>query len=163
VSPGGIFIRTKQPVDVGTTLQFDFTLADGSSLLTGLGTVAWVRENDPTRTNNVPGMGLRFDKLTPESQLNHQTILAEKARKEGKPQGTPYPPTAFVVGAGRPSPAPDPAVAAADAIAKQEALVKPEPSPANFAKTLPAPAAVLAARAQASASERDDFEAGGKT
>ena len=163
VSPGGIFIRTKQPVDVGTTLQFDFTLADGSALLTGLGTVAWVRENDPTRTNNVPGMGLRFDKLTPESQQNHQTILAEKARKEGKPQGTPYPPTAFVVGAGRPSPAPEPAAAAPEAIAKQEALVKPEPSPANFAKTLPAPAAGLAARAQASVSEGDNFEASGKT
>ena len=34
VSPGGIFIRTKQPVDVGTTLQFDFTLADGSAIRT---------------------------------------------------------------------------------------------------------------------------------
>jgi len=165
VSPGGIFIRTKQPVDVGTTLQFDFTLADGSSLLTGLGTVAWVRENDPTRTNNVPGMGLRFDKLTPESQQRHQTILAEKARKEGKPQGTPYPPTTFVAPASRPSPAPEPAAAADDAIAKQEAPVKTEPSPANFAKTLPlpAPAAALAASAQASVSEADEFEAGGKT
>jgi uncharacterized protein (TIGR02266 family) len=165
VSPGGIFIRTKQPVDVGTTLQFDFTLADGSSLLTGLGTVAWVRENDPTRTNNVPGMGLRFDKLTPESQQRHQTILAEKARKEGKPQGTPYPPTTFVAPASRPSPAPEPAAAPDDAIAKQEAPVKTEPSPANFAKTLPlpAPAAALAASAQASVSEADEFEAGGKT
>jgi molecular chaperone DnaK len=54
VSPGGIFIRTKQPVDVGTSLQFDFTLADGSPLLAGLGTVAWVRESDPARANNVP-------------------------------------------------------------------------------------------------------------
>jgi molecular chaperone DnaK len=68
VSPGGIFIRTKQPVDVGTSLQFDFTLADSSALLSGLGTVAWVRESDPARANNVPGMGLRFDKLTLESQ-----------------------------------------------------------------------------------------------
>ena len=84
VSPGGIFIRTKQPVEVGTSLQFDFSLADGSSLLSGLGTVAWVRESDPARANSVPGMGLRFDKLTPESQHTHQMILAEKARKEGK-------------------------------------------------------------------------------
>ena len=87
VSPGGIFIRTKQPVDVGTTLQFDFTLADGSPLLVGLGTVAWVRESDPARANNVPGMGLRFDKLVPESQHTHQVILAEKARIEADDTG----------------------------------------------------------------------------
>src|SRR5512136_951360 len=101
VSPGGIFIRTKQPVEVGTSLQFDFSLADGSSLLSGTGTVAWVRESDPGRANSVPGMGLRFDKLTPESQHHHQVILAEKARKEGKASATPYPPTAFVAPASR--------------------------------------------------------------
>jgi uncharacterized protein (TIGR02266 family) len=168
VSPGGIFIRTKQPVDVGTTLQFDFSLADGSPLLSGLGTVAWVRENDPARANNVPGMGLRFDKLTPESQHAHQTILAEKARKEGKPQGTPYPPTAFVVPASRPSPTPESARPAVDE-PRADSLPKVEPSPANFAKTLPAPAAALAARMQeGTASPRvtdysDEFESGGKT
>ena len=89
MSPGGIFIRTKQPVEVGTSLQFEFSLADGAPLLFGMGTVAWVRESDPARANNVPGMGLRFDKLTPESQHTHQLILAEKARKEGKASSTP--------------------------------------------------------------------------
>ena len=164
VSPGGIFIRTRQPVDVGTTLQFDFSLADGSSLLAGLGTVAWIRENDPSRTNNVPGMGLRFDKLTVESQQNHQTILAEKAHKEGKPQGTPYPPTAFVLPAGgRPSPAPESPRASVESVAKPDPLAKPEPSPADFTKTLPAPAAAIVARVVDSASESDDFDGGGKT
>ncbi|MBN2574848.1 MAG: TIGR02266 family protein [Deltaproteobacteria bacterium] len=164
VSPGGIFVRTKQPVEVGTTLRFDFALADGSSLLAGLGTVAWVRENDPSRTNNVPGMGLRFDKLTPESQHIHQTILAEKARKEGKGQATPYPPTAFVAPAARQAPEPEPVTAAREApVLPPEALPQPEPSPANFAKTLPAPAAALAARMQESAGDADEFETGGKT
>src|SRR5512140_3509240 len=107
VSPGGLFIRTKQPVEVGTSLQFDFSLADGSPLLSGMGTVAWVRESDPARANNVPGMGLRFDKLTAESQHTHQLILAEKARKEGKALSTPYPPTSFVSPAIKPSPSPD--------------------------------------------------------
>src|SRR5450759_1776003 len=127
VSPGGIFIRTRQPVEVGTTLQFDFTLGDGSSLLAGLGTVAWVRENDPARANSVPGMGLRFDKLTPESQQAHQTILAEKALKEGKPQGTPCPPTGFVAPASRPSPAPEPVTVAGAAPVQPEELAKPAP------------------------------------
>ncbi len=167
VSPGGLFIRTKQPVEVGTTLQFDFMLADGSPLLSGLGTVAWVRESDPARANNVPGMGLRFDKLSPESQHTHLTILAEKARKEGKALGTPYPPTAFVAPASRPSPAPEgePPVTRGDE--------KPASGPANFAMTRPAPAAVVEPTPQAASSPSDaaaeisddteEFDSAGKT
>jgi len=170
VSPGGIFIRTKQPLDVGTNLQFEFTLADGGALLAGLGTVAWVRENDPARANNVPGMGLRFDKLSAESQHNHQTILAEKARKEGKALGTPYPPTSFVAPASRPSPAPE---------APRPVSPLPErrePAPANFAVTRPAPAAVVKAAPPAppvavaapvslqdSSDNTDEFSSAGKT
>jgi len=168
VSPGGIFIRTKQPVDVGTTLQFDFTLADGSSLLSGLGTVAWVRESDPARANNVPGMGLRFDKLVPESQHTHQMILSEKARKEGKSLSTPYPPTSFVAPATRPSPAPDVGRTAAEIAAKMESagpvnLAVTRPAPVAAAK--PAPSAVSAptATVETSGGDTDEFEAAGKT
>jgi molecular chaperone DnaK len=157
VSPGGIFIRTKQPVEVGTSLQFDFLLADGSPLLAGLGTVAWVRENDPSRTNSVPGMGLRFDKLTPDSQHTHQMILAEKARLEGRVSTTPYPATAFVVPAARTSPAPD----AARPVG--EAPAAPQPPPVNLAVTLPAPASAFPARMDSSDGDTDEFESGGKT
>jgi uncharacterized protein (TIGR02266 family) len=168
VSPGGIFIRTKQPVDVGTSLQFDFTLADGSPLLAGLGTVAWVRESDPARSNNVPGMGLRFDKLTLESQHTHQMILSEKSRKEGKALSTPYPPTSFVSPAAQPSPSPDAMRTAAEVAAKMEAA-----GPVNLAVTRPAPAAaakpsLFAAAAPSavtdeSSSDTDEFESAGKT
>jgi uncharacterized protein (TIGR02266 family) len=141
VSPGGIFIRTKQPIEVGTTLQFEFSLADGSPLLTGTGTVAWVRESDPGRPNNVPGMGLRFDKLVPESQHTHQAILAEKARKEGKAPGTPYPATASVV------PATKPAVEAetdrTDTAKVEVGKAQAVPSPVDLATTRPAPAAIV--------------------
>jgi len=89
VSPGGIFIRTKQPVEVGTALRFVFSLGDGSPLLAGTGTVAWVRESDPARANNIPGMGLRFDKLSPDSQHTHQLVLAEKAHKGARPLARP--------------------------------------------------------------------------
>jgi uncharacterized protein (TIGR02266 family) len=143
VSPGGIFIRTKQPVEVGTSLQFDFTLADGTPLLAGLGTVAWVRESDPARTNNIPGMGLRFDKLSLESQHAHQTILAEKARREGKSLSTPYPPTAFVAPATRLSMAPEVAHPAMDAGAKPEHslanLAAPRAAQALVSKATPPP------------------------
>jgi molecular chaperone DnaK len=174
VSPGGLFIRTKQPVEVGTSLQFDFSLADGSPLLSGMGTVAWVRESDPARANNVPGMGLRFDKLTAESQHTHQLILAEKARKEGKASATPYPPTAFVAAPARVSPAPE-------GSKPGEALPRVEPGPAVSAITRPAPATAMkpatpspAARPVASPlsgivqsavnfSDTDEFSEAGKT
>src|SRR3954466_2727356 len=83
VSPGGIFIRTKNPLGVGTNLRFEFSLADGQGLLMGHGTVVWVREPDQARAGVVPGMGVRFDKLTPESQGVLGTILAGKTVKDG--------------------------------------------------------------------------------
>ena len=91
VSAGGIFIRTKQPLAVGSLLHFDFSLADGSPLMAGLGTVVWVREPEPSRVGSIPGMGVRFDQLSPESQQIHQQILAAKAGHGDRPTGTAYP------------------------------------------------------------------------
>ena len=39
VSPGGIFIRTREPLGVGTNLRFEFTLADAQPLLIGQDTM----------------------------------------------------------------------------------------------------------------------------
>ncbi len=82
VSPGGIFVRTKKPLAAGTAINFHFTLFDGSPLLSGHGTVVWVRETDPARPEVHPGMGLRFDKLTGQSQSVLAKILSEKSRRE---------------------------------------------------------------------------------
>jgi uncharacterized protein (TIGR02266 family) len=80
VSRGGIFIRTREPLPVGTRLRLEFQLLDAAPLLAGEGTVVWIRENDPARGNVTPGMGVRFDKLSPDSQPTLERILAEKAR-----------------------------------------------------------------------------------
>ncbi|HVU52574.1 MAG TPA: TIGR02266 family protein, partial [Polyangia bacterium] len=82
VSRGGIFIRTREPLAVGTQLRFDFQLQDAAPLLAGEGTIVWIRENDPSRAGVTPGMGVRFDKLSPASQPVLEKILAEKARRE---------------------------------------------------------------------------------
>jgi len=82
VSRGGIFIRTREPLAVGTQLRFDFQLQDAAPLLAGEGTIVWIRENDPSRAGVTPGMGVRFDKLTAASQPTLDKILAEKARRE---------------------------------------------------------------------------------
>lgn len=83
ISAGGIFIRAKEPLAVGTQLGFVFALASGSAALEGSGTVVWVREVDPDRLGGGhPGMGIRFDRLSPESQSMLASLLAEKSKRE---------------------------------------------------------------------------------
>src|SRR3954470_13439198 len=81
VSKGGIFIRTKEPLAVGTQMRFEFQLQDASSLIAGEGTVVWIRELDLTRANVTPGMGVRFDKLQPASHSVLDRILLEKNKR----------------------------------------------------------------------------------
>ena len=64
VSRGGIFIRTREPLPVGTRLKLDFQLVDTAPLFQGDGTVVWIREHDASRAGVTPGMGVRFDRLT---------------------------------------------------------------------------------------------------
>src|SRR3954465_16089266 len=73
VSKGGIFIRTKEPLAVGTQMKFEFQLRDASPLIAGEGTVVWTRENDPSRPAIAPGMGVRFDRLADGSQGTPET------------------------------------------------------------------------------------------
>lgn len=81
VSHGGIFIRTKDPLPVGTTMKFEFQLKDATPLIKGEGTVVWTREHDPSRTGVAPGMGVRFDRLADGSREVLDQILARKAGK----------------------------------------------------------------------------------
>src|SRR5580693_6655866 len=91
VSQGGIFIRTKDPLAVGTQMKFEFQLRDASPLIAGEGTVVWTRENDPSRPAIAPGMGVRFDRLAEGSQGVLEKILAEKAKQA--PQRGPAEPS----------------------------------------------------------------------
>src|SRR5262249_11075203 len=85
VSQGGIFIRTKDPLAVGTNLRFEFQLQDSSPLISGDGTVVWTREFDPSRVGVAPGMGVRFDRLAVESQAVLEQILSRKAASSPRP------------------------------------------------------------------------------
>jgi uncharacterized protein (TIGR02266 family) len=89
VSHGGIFIRTKDPLPVGTQLRFEFQLKDASPLIRGEGTVVWTREHDPNRTGVAPGMGVRFDRLAEGSQEVLDKILSQKTAKGG-PKGPSF-------------------------------------------------------------------------
>ena len=74
-----IFIRTREPLPVGSSLALDFSLNDGSPLISGRGSVAWTR--GPELTQQAPsGMGIRFESLTGPSRQMLANILEAKAR-----------------------------------------------------------------------------------
>ncbi|MGK4002953.1 TIGR02266 family protein [Sorangium sp. So ce1036] len=68
ISEMGIFVRTTQPLSIGTrlTLRFSPPGSDGSYVLEG--TVQWINEVRPLHDNPNPGMGIRFADLTPDDR-----------------------------------------------------------------------------------------------
>lgn len=132
VSRGGIFIRTREPLPVGTRLKLDFQLVDAAPLFQGDGTVVWIREYDPGKTGVTPGMGVRFDRLTPESQPTLDKILEEKMRL----QQTGVAPGAVVkAGAGLAVRRPSGAVATLDTLGSRP----PPPPPVAIEAKVDAP------------------------
>ena len=79
VSRTGIFIRTENPLPIGTYVELNFSVIDDDIyVLEGVGKVMRVAL---PKDSNKPGMGLVFLDLTPESQkvLN---ALVEKRSQE---------------------------------------------------------------------------------
>ena len=74
ISRGGVFIKAKKPLDVGTLLKFEFLLSDQSSLIHGVGRVVWRREPAEANSNSPAGMGIKFIKMDPESRALVQRI-----------------------------------------------------------------------------------------
>jgi uncharacterized protein (TIGR02266 family) len=69
VSRGGIFIKTKKPLEAGALLKFEFQLQDGSAVLHGVGRVAWRRLEQQARPDLPAGMGIKFFKLSDQSRV----------------------------------------------------------------------------------------------
>lgn len=86
ISRGGIFIKSKTPMAIGTLLKFEFQLKDESRLIHGVGRVVWKRdaadaagdEEDP------PGMGIKFIKMDPESRGLVENIVSSRAEEAGE-------------------------------------------------------------------------------
>ncbi|MDD9932884.1 MAG: TIGR02266 family protein, partial [Myxococcales bacterium] len=81
ISPTGIFVKTKKPVETGALLKFNFLLADKTSVLSGVGKVVWRREPG---AEYPAGMGIRFIKLAGESQAVVNRIVQERGRPESR-------------------------------------------------------------------------------
>ena len=80
ISGGGVFIKAKKPLAVGTLLKFEFMLQDQSSLIHGVGRVVWRREEADADEGNPSGMGIKFIKMDPDSRAIVQRIVDERAR-----------------------------------------------------------------------------------
>lgn len=74
ISELGIFVRTEQPLPVGTHLRLRFETpasepAGGSALAFSVrGTVQWVNEQSPLAESPNPGMGIRFIGLSADDR-----------------------------------------------------------------------------------------------
>ncbi len=68
ISEMGIFVRTREPLRVGTRVQLSFSPEGADEPMTMAGVVQWI---NPVRALSVslnPGMGIRFVDLTPEAR-----------------------------------------------------------------------------------------------
>ena len=65
ISEMGIFIRTEDPLPIGTSLRMRFPVEDGETFALR-GEVTWINPFRADGENLNPGMGVRFVDLTPE-------------------------------------------------------------------------------------------------
>lgn len=84
ISPGGLFLRTRNPRPPGTVVDFEFRLGDGFELIKGRGEVIWVRAEDegPSRP---AGMGIRFLELSEGSRDLIYRIVDQHVLQGGTP------------------------------------------------------------------------------
>ena len=80
ISRGGVFIKAKKPLAVGTLLKFEFMLQDESTLIHGVGRVVWRREEADADAQNPSGMGIKFIKMDAGSRAVVQKISEDRQR-----------------------------------------------------------------------------------
>ena len=71
ISLGGMFIRTDEPREKGSTIYFQFALQGGLKIIEGLGRVVHV--NPPGHED--PGMGVEFVNLDAESMALVENVV----------------------------------------------------------------------------------------
>ena len=87
ISRGGVFIKAKKPLAVGTLLKFEFMLQDESTVIHGVGRVVWRREQADASPQDPTGMGIKFIKMDADSRAVVQRIADDRARPGVYDQG----------------------------------------------------------------------------
>ncbi|MDD9934475.1 MAG: hypothetical protein OXT09_12775, partial [Myxococcales bacterium] len=92
ICPQGVFVRTGEPLEVGTTLRFEYLLADGSVALAGEGRVAWARA--AASDAGPAGMGIEVAEL----DMGKELVAKAAEHRWGEPslyeRGAAEPPAA---------------------------------------------------------------------
>jgi uncharacterized protein (TIGR02266 family) len=83
ISASGIFVRTQEPLEPGTELTLEFTVADDWQLICGRGHVIWVRTKDES-PDAPAGMGIRFLEMDPQSRRLIHWMVDKHAREGGQ-------------------------------------------------------------------------------
>ncbi|MFY0528335.1 TIGR02266 family protein [Archangium gephyra] len=135
ISPGGMFIRSREPQPVGTPVKFEVRIADGLRVMKGSAVVRWVRP--PEDLSGPPGMGIQFTELDSPSQSLVDRMLQRKGEAPvsappvaAPPAAPARPPAAPGVAQGIPSVAPvAPGTRPAPGARPAEPLAPPPPPP----------------------------------
>jgi uncharacterized protein (TIGR02266 family) len=81
ISHGGIFIKTKSPLEPGALIRLELQLSDGTPVIVGSGQVRW-RRQAASEGQPPSGMGIEFTRLDPESRRLVDRIVDGR---EGRP------------------------------------------------------------------------------
>jgi len=92
ISKGGLFINTRNPLAVGTTIRLIISLPDTAFPFDLTGRVMRVNEFD-NPSNQVPGMAIEFMDVDEEKKARIERFV-ERLRKELPDELTPSPPAA---------------------------------------------------------------------
>jgi type IV pilus assembly protein PilZ len=68
ISELGIFVRTTEPLAVGTTMTLRFAPPDSKAAFVLRGAVQWINVVRPLQDNPNPGMGIRFVEITAQDR-----------------------------------------------------------------------------------------------
>jgi uncharacterized protein (TIGR02266 family) len=90
VSRGGMFIASRKPKPVGTSLKFELQLADGSPVIAGKGVVKWVREFDENNPRQPHGMGIEFAQLRDDSEAALARVIELRRERGLDEQSIPH-------------------------------------------------------------------------
>ena len=81
----GVFVKTNEPLEVGTAMQLCFTPRDGSGSFVMLGEVQWINRLRTFGENPNPGMGILFIDLTPEERERVVAVIRTIIYLRGEP------------------------------------------------------------------------------
>jgi uncharacterized protein (TIGR02266 family) len=144
VSKGGIFLRSNRPLNEGQRVRLNFDTGKGP-VEVEQGEVRWTKKFEPISIDgSAPGMGVEFQKMSPDAQHNIESFIDEVIGAE--PATTAPPPVDLAPPTSDPGPVPEGSIAgghklelgkkpdnaaAAEPAQPKQPPPQPEPQPAS--------------------------------